>query len=145
MKNLFIVSLFVLSACGIDGSSLPVEGIYDLTTNEITDDNPVGCANDSLAAPMTIKIVKGYSVYSRSSEKVYKLYICGPLHSDCDLYMHEYATSQDGYYFTIAEMFSGNFHIFYNTIGNHTTINGTGSTTWMTCTWSTSFEGANRY
>ncbi len=135
MKRLFVICLFVLASCGLN-SSEPVLGVYDLNTNTVTSDSPSGCA-EGLAAPMVVELVK--------ENNVYNLYICGALGSFCDTNKHLYATSTDGFAFTISALFEGSFEIVYNTILNHTTITGTGTTSVPGyCTWQTSFNGILR-
>lgn len=133
MKNLFIVCLFVLSACGLP-THKPVVGIYDVTTNDVTNDTCSGKAQ-GMASPMTVDLKKVGDVYN--------LYICGGVGADCSQEML-YATSDDGFYFTIGYMFTGSFDISYTTKNHQTTISGTGTTSWMGCTWYTVFDGTKR-
>ena len=133
----FVMCLFVLASCGLP-SHQPVTGIYDLTTNDITSDSPAGCAK-GMAAPMTLELLKEGNIYD--------LYICGQLNASCSQ-KQLYATSADGYNFTIVALFSGSFNISYYTTNGRTTISGTGLTavTFLgaSCQWNTVFDGVRR-
>lgn len=138
MNKIAIVLLICLASCGLP-SHKPVVGVYDLTTNDVTRDTCSGYADD-MASPMSIDI--------KQTESGYSLYVCGAVGADCSQ-EQLYATSNDGYHFTIAALFTGSFTVSYNTdASDRTTISGTGTTTGSflgaTCTWYTVFDGTKR-
>jgi hypothetical protein len=138
MKTLF-VAMFALCSCG---SSVPMAGIYDLTTNSITSDSPIGCAT-GFAEPMTIQL---YHVDTEVGNQVvsWTLFGCGPVNVPNCEQEELYAASTDGHSFEIASLFTGVLYIDYNTEGDSTTMSGTGRTLYESCTWHTSFSGTKR-
>ena len=136
MKPILVACLFALCSCGLV-SHEPVTGMYDITTNDVTNESPAGCLHgyeSTVAFPMAVELDK--------DSQGYILSVCGPVGANCSQ-KQSYASSVDGYEFTIVA--GGSFNMSYNTTAGHTTISGTGTTNWGgLCTWYTTFDGTKR-